>query len=462
MNYFLRAATPDLSEVKFRKSIALCGSVPHCLALHSIDRAHQNQPGRAVCIKLSPAPRRVSSITDTMKALSSSLAVVVVAFTVHMSVERGHDGQATHYWRHHFDMAVQNDEPPLYNSVTHGYVYGRWRKPIQAEVTFAGLGRMEKLWNLKQFDYTSISTDQYFIGFALVSLQYVSEVFLYIVDKNEDPSNKFDFDSLVPGGPGVRLSASSHTGCSEGYNPFPALLSPYLIRKCWDEPSRSWNISVDLTARRDKTRDSHHIQVQATMNEREAMAFVYPIEDRRPAYVHKGAGLPVSGFVSIDGKHHSFANGLGSLDWTYSLAKHETRWKWVSLSVRAQVEGKDVDLGINLSEWVYDVPEHGSVENAVWIDGTVHPVDGIVDIVTPDGDLLVDAWLVKSRKEAKVQLDLTCKPLGFRAVEVNAGVLVNNFVQPYGIFEGTVVLQDGRRVVVKDAMGVVERHHAGW
>ena len=165
---------------------------------------------------------------------------------------------------------------------------------------------------------------------------------------------------------------------------------------------------------------------------------------------------------SIDGRQSRFANGLGSLDWTYSLAKRETRWKWVSLSVRAQLDGAYVNLGINLSEWVYDVPRYGSVENAVWVDGTVHPVDGVVDIMLPEHDILVGAWQVRSRKEPKIQINLTCKPLGFRAVEVNAGILLNSFVQPYGLFQGTVQLEDGRRLSVTDAMGVVEKHHAKW
>ena len=61
-------------------------------------------------------------------------------------------------WQHNFDMVVKNGAPPLYDSVTHGYVYGRWREPMQSEIVFPGLGWVEKFLNLKQFDYTSIST----------------------------------------------------------------------------------------------------------------------------------------------------------------------------------------------------------------------------------------------------------------------------------------------------------------
>ena len=48
----------------------------------------------------------------------------------------------------------------------------------------------------------------------------------------------------------------------------------------------------------------------------------------------------------------------------------------------------------------------------------------------------------------------------------NLGVIVSDFVQPYGHFNGTIAVQDddGERymVYVKDAFGVVENHRALW
>ena len=64
------------------------------------------------------------------------------------------------------------------------------------------------------------------------------------------------------------------------------------------------------------------------------------------------------------------------------------------------------------------------------------------------------------------EVALDFRPLGARSDNTNLYVIKSDFVQPYGEFNGSVVLRDAetgraRRVRV-DGVGVVERHEAIW
>jgi hypothetical protein len=57
-------------------------------------------------------------------------------------------------------------------------------------------------------------------------------------------------------------------------------------------------------------------------------------------------------------------------------------------------------------------------------------------------------------------VDLTFTPLGKRAENINAFIMKSLFIQPFGVFEGTIRI-NGTPQPVK-GYGVVEEHYAKW
>lgn len=167
------------------------------------------------------------------------------------------------------------------------------------------------------------------------------------------------------------------------------------------------------------------------MERQEALALLFPLgnDTMRPAYVHKAAGSPVRGFIAFGDdderlEEHAYDHtrvALGAIDWTRSHALRCTRWKWASVSFRANVtiatSGGDAGsdeatvteeaaVGINLSSDVYDV-DGESMENAVWINGAVYLLRG-VSFTVPEQHRQQE-WTIKSQAD-RYAITMTLEP----------------------------------------------------
>lgn len=152
------------------------------------------------------------------------------------------------------------------------------------------------------------------------------------------------------------------------------------------------------------------------MKREEALALLFPLgnDSKRPAYVHKAAGSPVRGsfsFGNVSVDLGSDQPALGAIDWTRSLALRCTRWNWASSSFSARVQttpgagdtngdADDIDarvegasVGINLSKDVYDI-DGESQENAIWINGRVFVLHGV--LFTVPKDPVRETWQIQS------------------------------------------------------------------
>jgi hypothetical protein len=76
-----------------------------------------------------------------------------------------------------------------------------------------------------------------------------------------------------------------------------------------------------------------------------------------------------------------------------------------------------------------------------------------------DPDRPLDLWRVRS---ADGSVDLTFRPEGQRAQDIDLKLIASRYVQPFGAFEGHVTSATGERIAVRDLPGVVEDHEARW
>jgi hypothetical protein len=158
---------------------------------------------------------------------------------------------------------------------------------------------------------------------------------------------------------------------------------------------------------------------------------------------HKTVCLPARGWAEADGVRFDLAGGAGALDHTSGLLARDTRWKWASAS--SDRVGLNLVMGFN-----------GAVENAIWVDGELHPV-GEADIAFEDSG--AGPWRVRTDDG---RVDLTFHPEGQRRQDKNLLVAVSRYVQPIGTFTG-VLRPPGRAEVKVDGLpGVTEDHVARW
>jgi hypothetical protein len=365
--------------------------------------------------------------------------------------------------------------------------YGVWRRasPL-ANVTREPASLLDKL-RLKEWNYVSVSTERFFVGAALVKFSYIADVFLYVIDKQNPQLGKLEYTARMPLGIGLDIAPSSLQGCSKWGAPpkkegVQQNSSPW-IQLC-AKMEGGWRVRANVplySAGQEQQRVPFQMDLEFGASGDDALALVYPLggDAERRAYTHKGAALVDKGWLRLGGAEAdpvAAEGGAAALDWTRSLALHHTRWRWASCSdTTATSSGKTVKhFAINLSQHVYDVQgldssKVASAENAVWVNGRVIRLLQPLVIDMPQGDARKQAWRIRSAADTPDEMvDLVFTPWGAREDHTNLGVVVSDFVQPYGTFSGTVRVFSysiGRVLSMTlgpQAFGVVEDHNAVW
>ena len=154
-------------------------------------------------------------------------------------------------------------------------------------------------------------------------------------------------------------------------------------------------------------------------------------------WTRKQAGVPVRGWVELDGRRLS-VDALGVVDETAGYHARETSWLW-SAGVGRSVDGARV--GWNLVTGVNDGP--AASERTVWVGGEpveVGPVEFASDL-SRVGDLAFHEW-----------------PGSARVDDTNAVIFSSRYRQPFGEFDGT--LPNG--IELAEGYGVMESHDVRW
>nr|AIG55649.1 secreted protein [Thraustotheca clavata] len=374
------------------------------------------------------------------------LAAIVLAFL--LSPREPYAKTTSTYFPAH---APLEPTPPSSIWVDGQYLFGRYKHGIpdiafhseNHEEIAQAIAHLPSRFQTKYWHFTSFNTREFFVGFALVQLQYVSDVFLYIIDKNT--LEKFEFNHRLPGTIGVSFALSSvdNSTCS-------IYQDVNQIEACFI--GDAWHIKASVPVTSSQTHQEHKLEFDVKLNRDEALTLLYPLADDplRPAYVHKGAGSQATGTLQFKNDHFTLENALGAIDWTKSMALRETIWNWASTSYHIN----DTAIGINLSQHVYDV-DGASQENAIWINGTVCALGGVHFHVPDDKS---GVWTIESLNSTEVYLEFT--PAGVRYEDNGVPYIAQSkFFQPYGTFDGRIscVLEGSDTAYefqVKNAFGI--------
>jgi len=376
-----------------------------------------------------------------------------------------------------YDLQESIPSSILFKNNEEGYHFGRWKFPpkditFQEELVYSPANVWKNNLMTKKWVYLTLSNPKYFIAFAVVQLHYVGLAFVYVVEK-ENPTVQYHYQHKVPLGFGVKMAPSPVEGCTNYSSSFMHSDHPE-ISICY-APIDVYRIELNINLTpNDNSFQSKRLIGSFAVNIHETLSFSFPLDNNkyRPAFVVKNSGMFVNGQMKF-GEESEYFEGLAALDWTKSLAMRETMWNWVSFSNTLQVsylqkgsttpEISKSSVGINLSTRVYDM-NGDSIENALWINGTVYILPGVEFSVPKEP--LKENWRVSLRnKNSEEKIDLVFTPYGSTEEHTNAKIVVNEFVQPYGVYNGIIKLIKDSAVIeiqVVDTFGVIEDHHAIW
>lgn len=309
---------------------------------------------------------------------------------------------------------------------------GRFAGPLPVvELERTGLSHLR----LKEWHYTSITTEQHFVAFAMVQLGYVANVFAYVVDRRR-PARARMMETLVPFGRGLDFAPSSVAGTTHYRRGRDRIAVTHR--------ESGFSVRIDLAV------DGTRLDGAFDCVEGASASLVHRLPSGGLAYTHKGTLYRTVGTLRYGDESLLTGEAHATLDWTRSQAERTTTWKWASFAGR-DTAGRLV--GLNLSAEVYDDPNGDSQENFLYTEAGAIPLGG-VRFELPRAPLHMP-WRIASRVGDEV--DLAFEPLGARSQNVNLGLLESRFVQPYGLYHGRVHDRE-----VRGTFGVAEDHRSVW
>lgn len=186
------------------------------------------------------------------------------------------------------------------------------------------------------------------------------------------------------------------------------------------------------------------------------MAIATPFRENPKAFYYnqKINCMPVSGSIVLDDETIQLTPdaAFAVLDWGRGVWTYDNTWYWGSAS--GLVNGRP--FGFNIGYGFGDTS--AASENMVFVDGGAHKLDR-VEFVLPAGPLDGAPWHFTSNDQ---RFTMTFQPIVNRQEQIDLGLFKTFQDQVFGRFTGTVVLDDGTTLAVRDLVGFAEKVRNKW
>lgn len=188
----------------------------------------------------------------------------------------------------------------------------------------------------------------------------------------------------------------------------------------------------------------------------ETLNVVVPWSDRLFQFTSKQNTLPVNGTLRWGQEEIKFEGDdtFACLDFGRGVWPYTCFWNWSSFSTRLE-DGRSV--GINLGAGWTDGT--GMNENGLCIDGKLIKLSEDVSFEYSTKNFMAP-WHLRTMATDRVNLTFT--PFYERVAATNALVVKSKVHQMIGRFDGKLKTENGEEIIIKDAIGWAEDHHAKW
>ena len=191
----------------------------------------------------------------------------------------------------------------------------------------------------------------------------------------------------------------------------------------------------------------------------ESMVIVTPFSGKPKAFYYnqKINCMRVSGLIQYGEKEFVCEpdSCFAVLDWGRGVWTYDNTWYWGSASGLAD----GVPFGFNIGYGFGDTS--AASENVLFYDGRIHKLSQVrFEIPVKDGkEDYLSPWRFTS-DDGRFEMDF--RPVMDRSAAINLGILCSDQHQVFGRFTGTAVLDDGRKIGIKDFMGFAEKVRNKW
>ncbi len=301
---------------------------------------------------------------------------------------------------------------------------------------------------IKEWDYYCVCTDRFALALTIADNGYMTmdSISLLLFDENRQTTTS---RISVPVLSKRILPPSSAAGnvCASGKDYELLFENDGTVRRLsghMDRFSKETPIMFDLTL---------------TDAPDETMVIVTPFKDKPKAFYYnqKINCMRTGGYIRF-GSHELICSperDFAVLDWGRGVWTYDNTWYWGSASGLAG----DTPFGFNIGYGFGDTS--AATENVLFYGGKIHKLSRVeFGIPVKDGaDDFMAPWKFSS-DDGRFEMDF--RPIMDRSAKISLGVLCSDQHQVFGRFSGTAILDNGRKIEIRDLAGFAEKVRNKW
>ena len=202
------------------------------------------------------------------------------------------------------------------------------------------------------------------------------------------------------------------------------------------------------------------LEFTLTDEPKDSMVIATPFKENKKAFYYnqKIVGIKAEGYVLYGDERIEFnkENTLALLDWGRGVWTYKNTWYWGA--GHGYVDDKLI--GFNIGYGFGDTSN--ATENMVFVDGKAHKLDKITFNIPKDSkgnDDYLKPWTFTSNDS---RFEMNFIPILDRKSKTDIGIICSDQHQVFGKFNGTIILDDGNKIVLKDFLGFAEKVYNKW
>jgi hypothetical protein len=314
-----------------------------------------------------------------------------------------------------------------------------WAKHPLIRCNLKGNFLRKKKWN-----YWCVTSPELLFSATISHLDYAAVMFIYVLDlKSLDFQEK---TTLIPFGRGFEMpdgvNDSIHFKGKDMRISFKEQGDSTVIQvKCLNFGGKSQSLSAHLTVERPP--------------EIESVNVVVPWSKSRFQFTSKQVTLPTEGVVEWNGQSYIFEpdTAFSCLDFGRGVWPYHSTWNWASAS--GVVGGKKVGLNFG-GQWTDGT---GQTENGIVVNGKLSKINEKISW-SYDTQNYMKPWHLNTEKSD--QISLTFTPMFERIAATKAIIVRSEVHQMIGTFSGSIITDEGERIMIDSLLGWAEDHEANW
>ncbi len=303
-------------------------------------------------------------------------------------------------------------------------------------------------FRIKEWDYYLITNDRWGVALTIDDNGYMGLL----------SASVLDFQN------GTEKTVSPMFWLPMGRTGFPATSAEGDVRKELKQASGSFEHTPEgrrlrFTIERFRDDEPFTCDILLSDEPNDSMVIATPFQKRGHFYYNqKIIGMRASGWFAIgkDRIELDPQDTFGLLDWGRGVWTYKNTWYWSA--AQGLIDGHL--FGFNLGYGFGDTS--AASENMLFYDGVAQKLGSVGFGIPqkPDGtDDLLSPWHFT---DDAGRLDLTFTPILDRASKTNVLVICSDQHQVFGRFSGTVRLEDGSVIELRDFLGFAEKVFNKW